>query len=66
METEKSVLPILVFACNRPGVRRCLEGLLKYRTDPEKFPIIVSQDCQDDATAQAIKSFLPQVTYILV
>lgn len=66
IETENIVLPILVFSCNRPDVQRCLEGLLKYRSDPQKFPIIVSQDCRDDITAQTIKAFLPQVTYIQV
>nr|CAG4641710.1 EOG090X06K9 [Eurycercus lamellatus] len=58
------VLPIIVFSCNRPEVRRCLDGLLKYRPDPEKFPIIVSQDCAHTATAEMIKSYAPQVTHI--
>ena len=41
------VIPILMFACNRPTVRKALDPLLEYRgQDPErikKFPIIVSQ-----------------------
>ena len=51
------VIPIIVFACNRPGFSRCLDGLLKYRSDQHKFPIIVSQDCGDDQTAEIIKSY---------
>nr|CAG4637792.1 EOG090X06K9 [Chydorus sphaericus] len=61
---EKIVLPIIVFSCNRPEVRRSLDGLLKYRPDPEKFPIIVSQDCAHSATAQMIQSYIPQVIHI--
>ena len=41
------VIPILMFACNRPTVRKALDPLLEYRgQDPariKKFPIIVSQ-----------------------
>ena len=36
-------LPILVFACNRVSVSKCLDRLIQYRPDPDKFPIIVSQ-----------------------
>ena len=43
------VIPILMFACNRPTVRKALDPLLEYRgQDPariKKFPIIVSQVC---------------------
>lgn len=38
-------LPILVFACNRVSVNKCLDKLIEYRPDPDKFPIIVSQVC---------------------
>eukprot|EP00118_Oscarella_pearsei_P003336 m.13948 g.13948 ORF g.13948 m.13948 type:complete len:445 (+) comp25336_c0_seq3:39-1373(+) len=55
--TSKDVLPILVIACNRPTVKRCLELLLKYRPSKEKNPIIVSQDCGHQMTADVIKSF---------
>lgn len=37
------VIPILVFACNRLSVVRCLENLVQYRPNAEQFPIIVSQ-----------------------
>lgn len=36
-------IPVLVFACNRITITRCLDRLLKYRPDPDKFPIIVSE-----------------------
>lgn len=55
-----------MFSCNRPSVRRCLDGLLKYRPDPEKFPIIVSQDCAHSATAKVIQSYGDQVIHIQV
>lgn len=60
------VLPVLVFSCNRPDIRRSLDGLLKYRPDAKKFPIIVSQDCAHGATAEVIRSYSSQVTYIQV
>lgn len=37
------VIPILVFACNRISVVKCLENLVQYRPSIEQFPIIVSQ-----------------------
>nr|CAG4646273.1 EOG090X06K9 [Macrothrix elegans] len=58
------VLPVIVFSCNRPDVRRSLDGLLKYRPDAAKFPIIVSQDCGHTGTADIIRSYGTQVTHI--
>lgn len=37
------VIPILVFACNRVSVRKCLDNLIEYRPNINQFPIIVSQ-----------------------
>lgn len=37
------VIPILVIACNRPTVGRCLDRLIEYRPNTDQFPIIVSQ-----------------------
>lgn len=37
------VIPILVFACNRVSVRKCLDNLIEYRPNVNQFPIIVSQ-----------------------
>lgn len=36
-------IPVLVFACNRVSITRCLDKLITYRPDPDQFPIIVSQ-----------------------
>lgn len=40
---DGNVIPILVFACNRISVNRCLEQLIQHRPNPDQFPIIVSQ-----------------------
>lgn len=37
------VIPILVFACNRVSVRKCLDNLIEFRPNINQFPIIVSQ-----------------------
>ncbi|KAM4641170.1 alpha-1,3-mannosyl-glycoprotein 2-beta-N-acetylglucosaminyltransferase isoform 1-T2 [Discoglossus pictus] len=58
------VIPILVIACDRPSVRRCLDSLLKYRPSPEQFPIIVSQDCGHVETARVIDSYGEAITHI--
>lgn len=66
-DTKEAVLPILVFSCNRPAaISRSLKTLLMYRPDPVKFPIIVSQDCNHEPTASAIKAFadLGHVTHL--
>lgn len=42
-ELQDIKIPVLVFACNRITVTRCLDSLLLYRPDPDHFPIIVSQ-----------------------
>ncbi|KAH8411015.1 hypothetical protein KR222_006500 [Zaprionus bogoriensis] len=58
------VIPILVFACNRISVVKCLDNLVQYRPSAEQFPIIVSQDCRDAPTKEAIQSFGSQLTLI--
>nr|CAG4640874.1 EOG090X06K9 [Eulimnadia texana] len=66
-ESQKTILPVLVFSCNRVSVTRCLDGLLKYRpnrTDVE-FPIVVSQDCGHADTANAIRAYGSSVTHIM-
>ncbi|XP_063908346.1 alpha-1,3-mannosyl-glycoprotein 2-beta-N-acetylglucosaminyltransferase [Zophobas morio] len=57
-------LPILVFACNRVSVSKCLDRLIQYRPDPDKFPIIVSQDCNHEETTETIKRYGSQVSLI--
>lgn len=51
------IIPILVFACNRVSVSKCLDNLLEYRPNVHQFPIIVSQDCDDVATRNVIQSY---------
>ncbi|XP_062873331.1 alpha-1,3-mannosyl-glycoprotein 2-beta-N-acetylglucosaminyltransferase a [Trichomycterus rosablanca] len=58
------VIPILVIACNRVTVKRCLDKLLEYRPSAEHFPIIVSQDCGHAETANVIASYGSKVTHI--
>ena len=58
------VAAIVVIACNRPTVKRCLDLLLKYRPSAKQFPIIVSQDCGHQETADVIASYKDQVTHI--
>ncbi|XP_069867417.1 alpha-1,3-mannosyl-glycoprotein 2-beta-N-acetylglucosaminyltransferase [Dipodomys merriami] len=59
-----AVIPILVIACDRSTVRRCLDKLLHYRPSAERFPIIVSQDCGHEETAQVIASYGGAVTHL--
>ncbi|XP_028327635.1 alpha-1,3-mannosyl-glycoprotein 2-beta-N-acetylglucosaminyltransferase a [Gouania willdenowi] len=58
------VIPILVIACNRVTVRRCLDKLLQYRPSAQLHPIIVSQDCGHADTAQVIRSYGDQVMHL--
>eukprot|EP00045_Choanoeca_perplexa_P008304 m.76694 g.76694 ORF g.76694 m.76694 type:complete len:497 (-) comp14441_c0_seq10:1089-2579(-) len=51
------VAAVVVMACNRPSVRRCLDLLLKYRPSAAQFPIVVSQDCGHEPTARAIREY---------
>uniref|UniRef100_A0A1B6MN63 Alpha-1,3-mannosyl-glycoprotein 2-beta-N-acetylglucosaminyltransferase n=1 Tax=Graphocephala atropunctata TaxID=36148 RepID=A0A1B6MN63_9HEMI len=59
-----SAIAVLVFACNRVTVTRCLDQLIKYRPDPALFPIIVSQDCQHEPTARAIQGYGDQIYHV--
>ena len=58
------VAAVLVIACNRPTVKRCLDLLLQYRPSTKQFPIIVSQDCGHQPTADVIRSYGTQVSLI--
>ena len=60
------VIAVLVFACNRVTVARHLDQLLRFRPDPDRFPVIVSQDCGDRATADVIKGYGTLVKHIEV
>lgn len=50
-------IAVLVIACNRVTVSVILEKLIRYRPSASKFPIIVSQDCMDDETANVIRAY---------
>lgn len=58
------VIPILVIACNRITVRRCLDKLLEHRPSEELHPIIVSQDCGHAETAEVIRSYGKRVAHL--
>ncbi|KAF1426222.1 Alpha-1,3-mannosyl-glycoprotein 2-beta-N-acetylglucosaminyltransferase, partial [Spheniscus humboldti] len=59
-----AVLPVLVMACDRSTVRRCLDKLLRYRPSAQRFPVIVSQDCGHAETARVIASYGDAVAHI--
>lgn len=61
---SQPVIPILVIACNRVTVRRCLDKLLEHRPSAELYPIIVSQDCGHAETAEVIRSYGNKVTHL--
>nr|CAD7423773.1 unnamed protein product [Timema monikensis] len=58
------VIAVLVFACNRVTVSRCLDQLIKNRPSQAQFPIIVSQDCAHKPTAEVIASYGEQLFHI--
>ncbi|KAL5288683.1 MGAT1 family protein [Megaselia abdita] len=61
---NQPVIPVLVFACNRVTINKCLDNLIEYRPSSEQFPIIVSQDCSHKETKNVILSYQDQVQLI--
>eukprot|EP00088_Acartia_fossae_P007455 TRINITY_DN13504_c0_g1_i6.p1 TRINITY_DN13504_c0_g1~~TRINITY_DN13504_c0_g1_i6.p1 ORF type:complete len:446 (+),score=71.52 TRINITY_DN13504_c0_g1_i6:169-1506(+) len=61
---NETVIPVLLFACNRISVSKALDELIRYRPDKQKFPIIVSQDCGHKETANVIASYGDQIISI--
>uniref|UniRef100_A0A1B6DSW2 Alpha-1,3-mannosyl-glycoprotein 2-beta-N-acetylglucosaminyltransferase n=1 Tax=Clastoptera arizonana TaxID=38151 RepID=A0A1B6DSW2_9HEMI len=61
---QENAIAVVVFACNRVTVTRCLDSLIKYRPDADLFPIIVTQDCQHEPTIKAIQSYGDQLYHI--
>ncbi|NWT77439.1 MGAT1 acetylglucosaminyltransferase, partial [Prunella himalayana] len=61
---ELPVIPVLVLACDRSSVRRCLDKILRYRPSARRFPVIVSQDCGHAETAKVIASYGQAVAHI--
>lgn len=62
--SEPAVIPVLVMACNRVTVRRCLDKLLQHRPSETLYPIIVSQDCGHQDTAAVIQSYGTKVKHL--
>ncbi|XP_013884188.1 alpha-1,3-mannosyl-glycoprotein 2-beta-N-acetylglucosaminyltransferase a [Austrofundulus limnaeus] len=58
------VIPILVMACNRVTVKRCVDKLIQHRPSADLHPILVSQDCGHAETAQVIRSYGDKVTHL--
>ncbi|KAA0702197.1 Alpha-1,3-mannosyl-glycoprotein 2-beta-N-acetylglucosaminyltransferase [Triplophysa tibetana] len=58
------VIPVLVIACNRVTVKRCLDKLIEHRPSAELHPIIVSQDCGHEETANVIASYGSHLTHL--
>jgi len=54
----------LVIACKRPTVKCCLDFLLQHRPSAQLSPIIVSQDCGHQPTADVIRSYGTQVSFL--
>ncbi|CAP34231.2 Protein CBR-GLY-13 [Caenorhabditis briggsae] len=61
----KEPIPVLVFSCNRAqAVRDHVQKLIKYRPSKEQFPIIVTQDCDNENVKIEVQKFGDQVQYI--
>ncbi|KAJ8925529.1 hypothetical protein NQ315_009368 [Exocentrus adspersus] len=63
-EVQNVKIPVLVFACNRVTINKCLDRLIQYRPDPDLFPVIVSQDCSHEETKSVIEKYGNQVSLI--
>lgn len=64
IDRDNDAIAMLLFACNRVTVARSLDKLIRYRPSRRQFPIIVSQDCQHEATTHVIQSYGDQVYLI--
>lgn len=65
IEDDKFVIPIVITACNRPSVSRCLDKLFSVRdSQVDQFPVIVSQDCGDQATADVLNGYGDKITFV--
>ncbi|KAF4517851.1 hypothetical protein B566_EDAN011776 [Ephemera danica] len=63
-QNTEPVIAVLVFSCNRVTVTRCLDQLIKFRPSKQQFPIVVTQDCAHQPTADAIASYGDLITHI--
>ena len=53
---------ILVIACNRPSVSRCLDQIFELKPQNIDIPVVVSQDCGHAETESVIKSYGNKLT----
>jgi len=63
-DLDPPVIPVLLFACNRVSVNKALDLLVAYRPNKQQFPIIVSQDCGHQETANVIRGYGDQIISI--
>lgn len=72
MKSKKSlpngdpIIAVLVFSCNRITVQRCLDQLINLRPSAVQFPIVVSQDCEHEQTAEVISKYGDKILHIRV
>ena len=64
LSLARPVMAVLMIACNRVEVSRSLDLVLKYKPSNVEIPVVVSQDCGHEATAQVIKGYGNKVTHI--
>lgn len=70
MKSKKSlpngdpIIAVLVFSCNRITVQRCLDQLIRLRPSELQFPIVVSQDCGHEQTAEVIAKYGNKILHI--
>ena len=60
----KYKIAVLVIACNRPSVSRCLDQIFKFKPENFEIPVIVSQDCGHAETETVIKSYGDKLTLV--
>ncbi|RKP19475.1 glycosyl transferase [Rozella allomycis CSF55] len=64
---QEPVIPILMFGCNRPSIKRALESLLAVRRERiDQHPIYVSLDCKHTETIESVKAFGDAVNFWVV
>ncbi|KAI6173908.1 hypothetical protein M3Y98_01132900 [Aphelenchoides besseyi] len=58
-------IAVLVFVCDRASALKAqLKKLISYRKSKSQFPIIVSQDCDNQEVVNVAKSFESEVEYV--
>ena len=60
----KYKLAVVVIACNRPSVNRCLDQIFNLKPHDIDIPVIVSQDCGHKETENVIRSYGDQLTLV--